>query len=290
VPELPEVEVVRRGLAQKTLNRQIVGGQVWLPRVIAHPNSGEEFLWGLTGCFITTWQRRGKYLLAALATQPIQVGCGQASGWLGVHLRMTGQLLWLEGQQIQQPLPKHTRVSLHFAQQAELRFVDSRTFGRMWLIPVHQKPEDVITGLRRLGPEPFSPDFHIGYLRQQLQRCQRPIKTALLDQSLVAGVGNIYADEALYVGRVLPTRLGSQLGPKQVQRLHASLLKVLSDSIEAGGTTFSSFLNLQGINGNYGGKAWVYGRAGEPCRSCGTLIQRLKLAGRSTHFCPKCQR
>jgi formamidopyrimidine-DNA glycosylase len=275
VPELPEVETVRRGLNQVTLNQKIIGGEVLLNSTIAHPLSSMEFLAGLQDTVITGWHRRGKYLLAELAP----------AGWLGVHLRMTGQLLWVDPQE---PLQKHTRVRLRFASQ-ELRFVDQRTFGQMWWVPPTVELESVITGLQKLGPDPFSKEFTLEYLAGKLRNRRRPIKTALLDQAIIAGLGNIYADEALFLTGIRSATLCSSLTLEQVDQLRTAIIQVLKTSIEAGGTTFSNFLNVQGINGNYGGVAWVYNREGEPCRVCSTLIQRVKLAGRSAHFCPQCQ-
>ena len=199
---------------------------------------------------------------------------------------MTGQLLWLKQDE---PLQKHTRVRLFFPDNCELRFVDQRTFGQMWWVPPSEAPESIITGLKRLGPDPFSADFSVEYLVQKLQNRQRSIKTALLDQELVAGVGNIYADEALFLSGIRPETLCATLKLEQIERLRTSLIEVLQASIEAGGTTFSNFLSVMGINGSYSGVAWVYGRTGEPCRVCETAIGRVKLAGRSSHFCPQCQ-
>ena len=281
MPELPEVETVRLGLNQVTLNQVILGGDVLLARTIAYPISVGEFLAQLKNVTITSWHRRGKYLLAELSKFN-----SSDAGWLGVHLRMTGQLLWLNQED---PLQKHTRVRLFFQDSRELRFVDLRTFGQMWWVPPDVAPESIITGLKRLGPEPFSADFSTEYLARKLRNRQRPIKTALLDQELVAGVGNIYADEALFLSGIPPETLCSALSLEQIERIRTSVIQVLQASIEVGGTTFSNFLNVQGINGNYSGVAWVYGRTGEPCRVCGTSIQRLKLAGRSSHFCAKCQ-
>ena len=280
MPELPEVETVRRGLNQVTLGKEITGGDVVYDRSIAHPVSTKEFLAGLKGGAIAQWQRRGKYLLAEL------VGATPA-GWLGVHLRMTGQLLWLPPDH---PLQKHTRVRLFFAGEHELRFVDQRTFGQMWWVPPEIALKDTITGLRTLGPDPFSAEFSVEYLARKLHNRRRPIKNALLDQAVVAGLGNIYADEALFLSRVRPETLCTDLQLKQIESLPPAIIQVLETSIAAGGTTFSNFLNVEGINGNYGGVAWVYHRAGEPCRICGTPIQRLRLTGRSAHFCPQCQR
>ncbi len=284
MPELPEVETVRQGLNQVTLNQTIQGGDVLLDRTIAHPFSSADFLAALTGTAIVQWHRRGKYLLAALET--IDQDSSQSAGWLGVHLRMTGQLLWM---QQNEPLQKHCRVRLFFPNQRELRFVDQRTFGQMWWVPPDRLPESIMTGLAQLGPEPFSDEFSAAYLVEKLRDRQRPIKNALLDQALVAGIGNIYADEALFLSGIRPQTLSSKLTPQQIDRLYHAILKVLQDSIDARGTTFSDFRDVSGINGNYGGIAWVYDRKGEPCRECGRSIERIKMAGRSAHFCPVCQ-
>lgn len=281
MPELPEVETVCRGLNQVTLHQVIWGGQVLLDRTIAYPFCAADFLTELKECAIAQWHRRGKYLLAELVN-PDQ----QQAGWLGVHLRMTGQLLW-QGQE--EPLQKHCRVRLFFPEGRELRFVDQRTFGQMWFVPLDRLPQEIVSGLARLGVEPFSPEFSVAYLAEWLKKRQRPIKNALLDQTLVAGIGNIYADEALFLSQIRPQTLCSALSLEQVQRLHAAILRVLQESIDARGTTFSDFRDVSGVNGNYGGIAWVYSREGQACRTCGEQIQRLKMAGRSAHFCPTCQ-
>ncbi|MBH8572714.1 DNA-formamidopyrimidine glycosylase [Nostocaceae cyanobacterium CENA369] len=283
MPELPEVETVRQGLNQLTLNQEITGGDVLLNRTIAYPFSIGEFIGKIEGYAIATWHRRGKYLLAELSKSPP----ASFTSWLGVHLRMTGQLLWVHRDE---PLHKHTRVRLFFGDRQELRFVDQRTFGQMWWVSPGVPVESIITGLAKLAIDPFSPEFTVEYLAAKLQNRRRPIKTALLDQSVVAGLGNIYADEALFKSGVLPETLCTDLQLKQIERLRTAIIQVLQASIAAGGTTFSNFLNVNGINGNYGGVAWVYNRAGEPCRVCSNLIQRTRLAGRSSHFCPQCQR
>jgi len=293
VPELPEVETICRGLNHLTLDREISGGDVLLESSIARSISATDFLTKLKGRSIERWYRRGKYLLAELSqcrggapVPALPSILPSKAGWLGVHLRMTGQLLWVNQSE---PLQKHARVRLFLQGNQELRFVDQRTFGQMWYVPPETEVSSVITGLKLLGPEPFSADFSIAYFAQKLHRRARPIKTALLDQSLVAGLGNIYADETLFVAGVLPTTLCADLTSVQIGRIHAAIIQVLDKAIDSGGTTFSNFLNVQGVNGNYGGVAWVYNRKGQPCRTCGTPIERIKLAGRSTHFCPVCQ-
>jgi formamidopyrimidine-DNA glycosylase len=286
VPELPEVETVRRGLSQMTLNQEIRGGEVLLERTIAYPFLATDFLAGLTGVAIAQWHRRGKYLLAELI-RSAPTAALESAGWLGVHLRMTGQLLWMSQEE---PLQKHCRVRLFFPDRKELRFVDQRTFGQMWWVPPEKRPEEIIKTLALLGPEPFSPEFSVQYFVDWLGDRQRPIKNALLDQTLVAGIGNIYADESLFLSKIKPKTPCADLKLKQIQMLHASIIQVLQDSIGEGGTTFSDFRDIEGINGNYGNVAWVYDREGLPCQVCGTLIERVKMAGRSAHFCPKCQK
>lgn len=251
-----------------------------LERTVAYPFVLADFLAGLTDQSIVQWHRRGKYLLAEL-----QRGA-DAGGWLGVHLRMTGQLLWLSQTA---SLQSHCRVRLFFDGDHELRFVDQRTFGRVWWVPPDQPLETIISGLAMLGPEPFSDEFSVDYLKAVLSKRQRPIKNALLDQALIAGIGNIYADEALFLSGILPKTPCNGLSPDQIQRLHHALQQVLAAGISAGGTTFSDFRSVAGVNGNYGGEAWVYHREGQPCRVCGTAIERLKLAGRSAHYCSSCQ-
>lgn len=306
MPELPEVETVRLGLNRVSLNQPVRGGDVRLARSVAYPERADEFLAGIDGSEIWRWHRRGKYLLGELRRsgsaaaalnggeqpqdkqipdKPVQDK--QPAGWLGVHLRMTGQLLWVSQTETVQ---SHCRVRLFFDQGRELRYVDQRTFGRLWWVPPHQPVESVMTGLQRLGPEPFAEDFSTSYLAAAFKGRQRPIKNALLDQRLVAGIGNIYADEALFLSGIRPKVVCDRLGKRRIARLHEAILQVLTTSIESGGTTFSDFRDVHGTNGNYGGVAWVYNREGEPCRVCGSPIARLKLAGRSAHYCPRCQR
>ncbi len=281
MPELPEVETVRRGLELRTHGLDIFRVEVLRPRAIASPEDPAHFCAALEGSRVGHWSRRGKYLLAQL-----EIPDGGPAGQWGVHLRMTGQFLWLT--EPRAPCP-HTRVRLWNREGVELRFIDTRSFGQMWWVPPGMAAPEVMTGLQRLGPEPFSPAFSAAYLQSRLQGSRRPIKNALLDQSLVAGVGNIYADESLFSAGLRPHTPSGQLSADQLEQLRAALVAVLEVSIGAGGTTFSDFRDLTGTNGNYGGVAWVYRRGGQPCRRCGAPIQREKLGGRSSHWCPVCQ-
>jgi len=305
MPELPEVETIRRGLNRTTCNAVVMGGEVLLKRSIAYPSDTEMFLQGLTGAQIKSWQRRGKYLLADLKRRE------RSGGWLVVHLRMTGQLLWVPESTA---VDSHTRLRLSFALKVssddrlgrdpvgcvsnapghtlrfqELRFIDVRTFGQVWWIPPDRSPEEVITTLKGLGPEPLSTDFSPEYLQQRFRKTKRSLKTILLDQSILAGLGNIYVDECLFLSGLHPQKSAQDLTTAEIQRLVKAIVTVLEAGIAAGGTTLRDYRTVEGTNGNYGGQAWVYRRTGEPCRHCGTPIHRIKWAGRSTHFCPHCQ-
>lgn len=160
----------------------------------------------------------------------------------------------------------------------------------MWYVPKDTEVEKVMTGLEKLASDPFAEEFTVDYLAEKLKSSRRPVKTALLDQSVVAGLGNIYADEALFLSHIHPETLCTDLRRQQTKKLHSAIIQVLAKSIEVGGTTFSNFLSVKGVNGNYGGEAWVYNRTSQPCRVCNSPIQRIRLGGRSSHFCLECQK
>ncbi|MFM7268884.1 MAG: DNA-formamidopyrimidine glycosylase [Cyanobium sp.] len=297
MPELPEVETVRRGLERQTCGMCIERVEVLRARAVAYPPDPELFAIALRHCSVEQWYRRGKYLYAALRDPQ-----GGSGGYWGVHLRMTGQFHWIpapdrqsseaaQGGERSPPSPSsHTRVRLWDSSGAELRFIDTRSFGQMWWVPPGKPIEAVITGLGRLGLEPFDPAFTARHLKTRLQGSKRSIKAALLDQSLVAGVGNIYADESLFAAGINPHTPSGRINLAALERLRRALVAVLEASIGAGGTTFSDFRDLAGTNGNYGGQACVYRRTGLPCPRCGSPIQRDRLGGRSTHWCHQCQR
>jgi formamidopyrimidine-DNA glycosylase len=278
VPELPEVEIVCRGLNAFASGQFIEGVTVLRPQTFAYPPFPAPL--NLEGLQFGAWRRRGKYLLGELLKD------GVSAGSLGVHLRMTGQLLWVPSNE---PRAKHTKICFHCRGGRDLRFIDIRTFGKLWRLPAGVAPEEMISGLKTLGPEPWAESFTPQFLEKRLHNSRRPIKTALLDQRLVAGLGNIYADEVLFQTGLHPLTLANALTPAQIETLHRQIQQTLERAISAGGTTFSDFRGVTGINGNYGGQAWVYGRRGEPCRLCGATIERLKIGGRSSHFCPHCQ-
>tara|TARA_Y100001968_G_scaffold84724_2_gene75849 strand:+ start:2486 stop:3361 length:876 start_codon:yes stop_codon:yes gene_type:complete len=290
LPELPEVETVRKGLEQQVSGFFIQKIEVLKERSIASEGGSESFISNMKGLKIGEWKRRGKYLIASLKKEEETLKDisknFKSAGWWGVHLRMTGQFQF---HQKTCPPCAHTRVRFWDPKGIELRFVDIRNFGQMWWVDPRSSPKKVISGLNKLGPEPFSKEFNVSYLQKQLAGRTRSIKSALLDQSIVAGIGNIYADESLFAAGILPSREAGQIKLEELEELCKCLVKILAISIGKGGTTFSDFRNLEGLNGRYGGEAFVYRRERKPCRKCGIHIQKTKLIGRGTHWCPQCQ-
>jgi len=282
LPELPEVETVRKGLEKRLNDFYIERIEVLKERSIASNGGSKSLINNVKDSYFGNWGRRGKYLIGSLLTKE-----KVSKGFLVVHLRMTGQFKLLE----KEVLPcSHTRVRFFDERGGELRFVDIRNFGQMWYVPSTKSVPEVVSGIKRLGPEPFSADFNSHYLEEYLKKKTRSIKSALLDQETVAGVGNIYADETLFDAGINPKTESRKLKSNELKRLCNSLVKILNISIGEGGTTFSDFRDLEGVNGNYGGQAWVYRRSGKSCKKCGVKILREKICGRSTHWCPNCQK
>ena len=293
MPELPEVETVRRGLEQKLNNFIIKKVEVCRDSTVAFPSNKEEFINGLENSFLYKWKRRGKYLLAELKKVenennqfPLEKS-PKNNGFLVVHLRMTGYFKFIDNST--QPC-KHTRIRIFDKKNNELRYIDVRSFGQMWWIKEGLSPGKIIKGLGSLGPEPFSRDFDAKYLKKVISRKTKSIKSILLDQTIVAGLGNIYADESLYSAGISPFREAKTLKNNELIKLKESIVNVLKESIGSGGTTFSDFRDLEGENGNFGLQTNVYRRTGKECHKCGNLIERQKITGRSTHWCPKCQK
>jgi formamidopyrimidine-DNA glycosylase len=274
MPELPEVETVRRGLEPLLVGKTICGIQIKQPAILLP--EPEAFATILPGLQIMALKRQGKYLIFELSDD-----------WrLVIHLRMTGKLLWTP--QGQSPVPIHTHVIIDFPIGQQLRFHDVRRFGRWWLVPANHLQQ--ISGLAKLGPEPIQADFSGLMLAKQLKKkTKTKIKSALLDQTIVAGLGNIYVDETLFTARIHPQRTVDSLTIKDINKLAEAAQQVLELAIERRGTSFRDYLDglaQPGENQNY---LQVFHRAGEPCPHCGNLIQREKIAGRSSFYCPICQ-
>ena len=276
MPELPEVETYVRDLAPEIAGRTVVAAQVTWPRIIAVP-AAEAFPARITGLRFTTFGRRGKYMLLGLSDDTTLV----------VHLRMTGKLLIVPGDT---PPAPHTHVVLTLDDGRALHYNDSRKFGRFWLVA---DPDVLLAS--KLGPEPLSDDFTPAGLAARLAGRQAPIKALLLDQALVAGIGNIYADESLYHAGIHPARPGGTLTRPEIARLHAAIRTVLAAAIDRhgsslGDSTQQNFLRPGGAPGGYQENHAVFQRTGQPCLRCGTVIERIVIAQRSTHFCPTCQK
>ncbi len=292
MPELPEVETVRRGLEKKLKNFIIEDIEILRSSTISFPKDNIEFIKGVTHSKFGKWERRGKYLIANLKKYSKSPKKNinpsyKDNGHLIIHLRMTGYLNWLK---TRKPPCKHTRVRFFDKNKSELRFVDVRSFGQIWWVKQGLNPKEIINGLGSLGPEPFEKNFNLRYLNKEFSKRSKTVKSVLLDQKIIAGIGNIYADESLYEAGISPFREARTINNRELTRLKDSIIQVLKKSIGSGGTTFSDFRNIEGNNGDYSMQANVYRRAGEKCKKCNNLIQRKKLSGRSTHWCNYCQK
>jgi formamidopyrimidine-DNA glycosylase len=270
MPELPEVEHVARQLRESLVGHTIVGARVFWPRAIASMEA-EDFVAHVVGRQVTGIGRRAKYLLVTLDGGDVLV----------VHRRMSGNLVFAApGEDY-----PYTRVELVLDDGRRLLYTDPRKFGRLALIPEEQLP----ASFAALGPEPLENDFTPQLLAERLAGRQRPIKAVLMDQAVVAGLGNIYADEALFRAGIHPLRPAASLTADEIVRLHAGIQGALRTGIEHGGTTFGrhrDVYNEAGVNLEH---VEVYRRTGQPCVRCGSPVERIVVAQRGTHFCPHCQ-
>ncbi len=280
MPELPEVETVRRGMVTFVVGRRIERVEVGRERTVRR-TSREALIDGLTGATVTSIGRRGKYILCALDT-------GET---LMIHLRMSGRVLVSEAGSAR---PDHTHVVLHFADSPaqELWFIDPRTFGEMVVFD----PADVavqLPELAKLGIDPITDGLSAAELTAIVRGRARQLKPLLLDQHVIAGIGNIYCDEILHRAKLRPDRLANTLKPADIRRLHDAIHSILSAAIEAGGSTLSDtqYVDVMGDGGSFQLDHRVYDRAGQRCLTCGrATIVRTVSGGRSTCFCPRCQR
>jgi formamidopyrimidine-DNA glycosylase len=281
VPELPEVETVRAGLARFVLNRTIQTVAVDHPRAVRrHMPGAGDFSGRLIGRRILSAQRRGKYLWLPLDS-------GEA---LLAHLGMSGQMLV---QPPQAPPETHLRVRLGFADDGpELRFVDQRTFGGLSVESMTEVDgEELPLPVAHIARDPLDPRFDPDRFVAALRRKRTELKRALLDQSLISGIGNIYADEALWAARLHYARPTEGLSPAKVREVLAAATDVMTAALAVGGTSFDSlYVNVNGAGGYFDRSLHAYGREGKDCDRCGTPIRREPFMNRSSYFCPKCQR
>lgn len=272
MPELPEVETIARNLQKMVLGRSIIQVRVLYGKALEGATP-EEFARDLQGQKINGIGRRGKYLLIDLAN-------GRR---LAAHLRLSGRMIvsasW-------EPIDKYVHVVFSLDNGQELRFGDVRKFGRIAFLG--EREYGALH--RRLGVEPLSDDFSVEMLAEMLRGRKTRIKPLLLDQKFIAGLGNIYVDEALFLAGIHPAREARSISPEETARLHGAIHRVLTASIANRGTTLVDYRNADGSRGNNREMLLVFRRTGQPCPRCGTAVERLKLGGRGTHICPKCQR
>ena len=271
MPELPEVETTRRHLAVHLPGARVAAVELRDPRALWRPDP-ESFEARLVGVPIVAVRRRAKYLLVDLAN----------GEHLVVHRRMTGNLLLREPGA---PADAHTVVVLHLDDGRELRFCDMRRFAKLWLADA----AEIALLDTTLGPEPLERDFTAERLAAALASRRGQLKPLLLNQGLVAGLGNIYVDEALYVARLHPTRSADTLTEADVRRLHRAIRAVLNQGILNEGTTFRDYVGAVGMPGRNQEQVGVFKREGQPCTRCRTLIVKTRVGGRGTHYCPRCQ-
>ena len=292
MPELPEVESVRRGVDEWTAGTTITGAEVADPRILGttsqrriDPSAVSGFVSAVTGAHILGAERRGKFMWLSL-------GEGTASSAeLGilVHLGMSGQLrIHTPGEEIH----RHTRAILHLDSERELRFVDQRIFGHIGVQPlVHGYGRLVPASAVHIAADPLEPAFDPERVVTELAKKRTAIKAALLDQTLVSGIGNIYADEALFRAGVHPLAVPARTRKSRLVEVLESATKVMSDALAVGGTSFDAlYVNVNGESGYFDRALLVYGRGGQECVRCGTEIVKITVGGRGTHFCPNCQK
>jgi formamidopyrimidine-DNA glycosylase len=275
VPELPEVETVRQGLERHVVGRTISAAQVLHPRAVRRHLAGSaDFAAAISGRTITAARRRGKYLWLPVAEDALLA-----------HLGMSGQFLISDPDK---PLSSHVRVRFTFTDSGpDLRFSDQRTFGHLVLA---EGGAELPALIAHIAPDPMEPAFDEAVFIRRLRGRHTGIKRALLDQSLVSGVGNIYADEALWRARLHWARSTATLTRAEAARVIEAVRGVLGEALDAGGTSFDSmYVNVNGESGYFGRSLAVYGRAGQPCGRCGTPVRRDPFMNRSSYSCPRCQ-
>lgn len=271
MPELPEVETTARGVAPHVLGQTIADvsirdGRLRWPVPAQLPQV-------LRGLCVHDVRRRGKYIL---------FDCGR--GHLLVHLGMSGSLRVTTGEV---PLRRHDHIAIRFSNAIELRFHDPRRFGAMLWTEASPAEHKLLVGL---GPEPLESDFDASYLYQRSRHRRSPVKAFIMDSKVVVGVGNIYANEALFIAGIHPTRAAGRISLPRYQHLVEAIKSVLASAIEQGGTTLRDFVNGDGQPGYFSQQLWVYGRGSKPCGRCGGALREIRLAQRTTVYCLKCQR
>jgi formamidopyrimidine-DNA glycosylase len=276
MPELPEVETVVKGLRPLIADKIVTAVEIREENMIAYPEDNiEAFRDSLIGSKIEAVNRRGKYIIIELSTDKNMV----------IHLRMTGKLLVKEVKEFRD---KHTHVIFSLNDGQEIRFNNIRKFGRVYLIDKNH-PEQA-GGLADLGPEPLSDELTVGDFKKLFENRRALMKSLLLNQHFIAGIGNIYADEILFRSEVRPDRTADTLTEAEKEAIYHNMREILKKGIIYGGTSFSDYVNAFGEKGSFQEELRVHQRQGEECYECGTIIEKIKISGRSTYFCPQCQK
>ncbi|MFD1019001.1 DNA-formamidopyrimidine glycosylase [Thalassobacillus hwangdonensis] len=273
MPELPEVETVRQTLKQLVLGKTINDVTIHWGNIIKQPAEPESFKRVMIDQTLHDIDRMGKFLIFQFDDVHMVS-----------HLRMEGKFAVHPSEE---PMKKHTHVIFHFTDGTELRYNDVRKFGTMHAFPKGEERKN--KPLTLLGPDPFDPSFTLPYFYEKVKRTTRSIKAVLLDQSVVAGLGNIYVDETLFRAGVHPERRGKELAEAQVEAIRIAAIETINEAIQQGGTTIRTYVNSQGQIGMFQQKLYVYGKENEACQQCGTLIEKMKHGGRGTHYCRTCQ-
>ena len=276
MPELPEVETVIKGLRPLIKDKIVTAVEIREENMIAYPkDSISEFKEDLVGSKIEAINRRGKYIIIQLNNNKNMV----------IHLRMTGKLLVKEVKEFRD---KHTHVIFSLNDGQEIRFNNIRKFGRVYLIDKNH-PEQA-GGLADLGPEPLSDNLTLEDFKKLFENRRALMKSLLLNQHFIAGIGNIYADEILFRAGVKPDRTADTLNEEEKEAIYHNMREILKKGIIYGGTTFSDYVNAFGEKGSFQEELRVHQREGEACYDCGSIIEKIKVSGRSTYFCPQCQK
>ena len=272
MPELPEVETVRRGLEKLILGRFFKRVEIRVPKMVK--TDLDQLLFVLPGKTIQAMRRRGKYVIFDLGD------------WVLIsHLRMEGKYLLFPDQV---PENKHFHGFFHLDDGSTLVYQDVRKFGTFDLL--RKEEEEAFFKSKKLGPEPIKGEFQYAGFERAVLGSEKAIKTLLLDQRLVAGLGNIYVDEVLWAAQVHPASPAKALKKAQIKRIHSHTIAILALGIEKGGSTIRTYRNALGEDGTMQEYLQVYGMVGQPCPRCGTTLEKIQLGGRGTHFCPHCQK
>lgn len=272
MPELPEVETVRRKLEQKIIGKTIKKITI-IHKNVFEKQDIKKVIEQINNEKINSIDRKGKWLIYNLDNY-----------YLLSHLRMEGKYLY---RNINAPIEKHELVIFNLDNEIELRYKDTRKFGKMYLIKKDKINE---SPLSKLGYEPWEKELTTAYLKEKLKNKKIPIKTILLDQSIIVGMGNIYADEVLFLSKINPHKKGYELDKEELNKIIKNAKKVLKEAIKQGGTTIRSYTSEEGVDGLFQNNLLVHKRKNEKCLNCNNIIKKDKIGGRSSYYCPNCQK